>query len=67
MRRDDARALSDVSEYAVKRPGNPAEVKRAREQARVVAFPAGPGSHEPVKLHLRAAPLLRGLLLEDAQ
>src|SRR5712692_5924094 len=62
-----AAASSYVSEYAVKRPGNPGEIKRAHEQARVLALPAGPGPHEPVELPLGALPLLGGLLLEDAE
>lgn len=58
---------SDVSEYAVKRPGNPGEIKRAHEQARVPALPAGSGPHEPVQLPVRALLTLGGLLLEDAE
>ena len=58
---------SQVGEHAVKWPGNPVEIKRAGEKARVVPLPAGSGSHEPVQLLAGASPLLRGLLLEGPQ
>ena len=59
--------LSDVSEYAVERPGDPGEIEGAHEQARVLALAAGPGSHEPVKLPLGGCAPAAPLPLEDAE
>src|SRR5215831_10247695 len=58
---------SEVGKDAVKRPGDLGEIERAHHQPRVQALPAGPGPHEPVELLLRALPLPRGHLPEDAQ
>jgi len=58
---------SHVGEHAAKWPGNPVEIKRACEKARVLPLPAGSSSREPVKLLAGASPLLCGLLLESPQ
>jgi hypothetical protein len=58
---------SHVGEHAVKWPGNPVEIKRACEKARILRLPAGSGSHEPAKLLAGASPSLCGLLLESPE
>src|ERR1700749_3565953 len=56
-----------VCEHTVKWAGNPVEIERACEKARILRLPAGSGSHEPVKLLAGASPLLCGLLLESPE